>query len=177
MSFPPSAACKFLDLPPVNLRNLHLHLTKNPFASRPPHLCGVTLIVSAEAEMLRLFLCSQIHAKYRKPIDMVENIMYDDAAGFEQTRSKEVAQDAEPELSERTVRQSNATLPDKAVWSGASFCVPLSRSTSSLTSTICPGVCEEQAPVIFGQILSFSKFIDINRHRKKRGHHDEQLQV
>ena len=43
MSFPPSAACKFLDLPPVNLRNLHLHLTKNPFASRPPHLCGVTL--------------------------------------------------------------------------------------------------------------------------------------
>ena len=45
MSFPPSAACKFLDLPPVNLRNLHLHLTKNPFASRPPHLCGVTLIL------------------------------------------------------------------------------------------------------------------------------------
>ena len=45
MPFPPSAACKFLDLPPVNLRNLHLHLTKNPFASRPPHLCGVTLIL------------------------------------------------------------------------------------------------------------------------------------
>ena len=44
MSFPPSAACKFLDLHPVNLRNLHLHLTKNPFASRPPHLCGVTLM-------------------------------------------------------------------------------------------------------------------------------------
>ena len=43
MSFPPSASCKFLDLPPVNLRHLHLHLTKNPFASRPPHLCGVTL--------------------------------------------------------------------------------------------------------------------------------------
>ena len=43
MPFPPSAACKFLDLPPVNLRNLHLYLTKNPFASRPPHLCGVTL--------------------------------------------------------------------------------------------------------------------------------------
>ena len=43
MSFPPSAACKFLDLPPVNLRNLHLHLTKNPFAGRPPHLCGVAL--------------------------------------------------------------------------------------------------------------------------------------
>ncbi len=42
MSFPPSAACKFLDLPPVNLRNLHLHLTKNPFASQPPHLRGVT---------------------------------------------------------------------------------------------------------------------------------------
>ena len=45
MPFPPSAACKFLDLPPVNLRNLHLHLTKNSFASRPPHLCGVTLNV------------------------------------------------------------------------------------------------------------------------------------
>ena len=48
MSFPPSAACKFLDLPPVNLRNLHLHLTKNPFASRPPHLCGVTLKLAIE---------------------------------------------------------------------------------------------------------------------------------
>ena len=43
MSFPPSAACKFLDLPPVNFRNLHLHLTKNPFVDRPPHLCGVAL--------------------------------------------------------------------------------------------------------------------------------------
>ena len=115
------------------------------------------LIVSAEAEMLRLFLCSQIHAKYRKPIDMVVNIVYDDVVGFEQTRSKEVAQDAEPELSERTVRQSNATLPDKAVWSGASFCVPLSRSISSLTSTICPGVCEEQAPVIFWSNPQFLK--------------------
>lgn len=70
--------------------------------------------------MLRLFLCTKIHAKYRKPIDMVENIMYDDV-GFEQTRSKEVAQDAEPELSERTVRQSNAPLPDKAVWSVGCF--------------------------------------------------------
>ena len=49
MSFPPSAACKFLDLHPVNLRNLHLHLTKNPFASRPLHLCGVTLINSSGA--------------------------------------------------------------------------------------------------------------------------------
>ena len=28
--------------------------------------------------MLRLFLYSKIHAKYRKPIDMVGNIMYDD---------------------------------------------------------------------------------------------------
>ena len=28
MPFLQSAACKFLDLPPVNLRNLHLHLTK-----------------------------------------------------------------------------------------------------------------------------------------------------
>lgn len=112
--------------------------------------------------MLRLFLCSQIHAKYRKPIDMVVNIVYDDVVGFEQTRSKEVAQDAEQELSERTVRQSNATLPDKAVWSGASFCVPLSRSISSLTSTICPGVCEEQAPVIF---WSNPQFLKTYRHK------------
>ena len=43
LSFPPSAACRFLDYPPVNLQNLHLHLTKNPFAGRPPHLRGVTL--------------------------------------------------------------------------------------------------------------------------------------
>ena len=28
--------------------------------------------------MLRLFLYSKIHAKHRKPIDMVENIVYDD---------------------------------------------------------------------------------------------------
>ena len=55
MSFPPSAACKFLDLPPVNLRNLHLHLTKNPFASRPPHLCGVTLILFALSSISRLY--------------------------------------------------------------------------------------------------------------------------
>ena len=55
MSFPPSAACKFLDLPPVNLRNLHLHLTKNPFAGRPPHLCGVALKKYAHA---REFACA-----------------------------------------------------------------------------------------------------------------------
>ena len=53
MSFPPSAACKFLDLHPVNLRNLHLHLTKNPFASRPPHLYGVTLIHNENEHIFR----------------------------------------------------------------------------------------------------------------------------
>ena len=67
MSFPPSASCKFLDLPPVNLRNLHLHLTKNPFASRPPHLCGVTLTMLLPLYgntafnprgILELFLCN-----------------------------------------------------------------------------------------------------------------------
>ena len=52
MSFPPSASCKFLDLPPVNHRNLHLHLTKNPFASRPPHLYGVTLIRGCSSKTL-----------------------------------------------------------------------------------------------------------------------------
>ena len=50
MSFPSSAARKFLDLPPVNLRNLHLHRTKNPFAGRPPHLCGVALKKRGEGE-------------------------------------------------------------------------------------------------------------------------------
>ena len=46
MPFSPSAACRFLDLPPVNLRNLQLHLTKNSFATAPTHLCGVALKVS-----------------------------------------------------------------------------------------------------------------------------------
>ena len=44
MPFPPSAACRFFDLPPVNLQNLPLHLTKNSFASAPTHLCGIALI-------------------------------------------------------------------------------------------------------------------------------------
>ena len=51
LSFPPSAACRFLDLPPVNLRNLHLHLTKNPFAGRPPHLCGVAIKKRSSCEL------------------------------------------------------------------------------------------------------------------------------
>ena len=62
MSFPPSAACKFLDLPPVNLRNLHLHLTKNPFASRPPHLCGVTLSITS-SEVAGVNRSSLLHQK------------------------------------------------------------------------------------------------------------------
>ena len=33
----------FFDLPPVNLQNLPLHLTKNSFASAPTHLCGIAL--------------------------------------------------------------------------------------------------------------------------------------
>lgn len=37
------AACRFLDLPQVNLRNTRLRLTKNPFAGRPPHLCGADI--------------------------------------------------------------------------------------------------------------------------------------
>ena len=45
MPFSPSAACRFLDLPPVNLRNLQLHLTKNSFATAPTHLCGVALTI------------------------------------------------------------------------------------------------------------------------------------
>ena len=44
MPFPPSAACRFFDLPPVNLQNLPLHLTKNSFASAPTHLCGIAFI-------------------------------------------------------------------------------------------------------------------------------------
>ena len=44
MPFPPSAACRFFDLPPVNLQNLPLQLTKNSFASAPTHLCGIAYI-------------------------------------------------------------------------------------------------------------------------------------
>ncbi|MDY3242971.1 MAG: hypothetical protein SOX38_03470, partial [Candidatus Limiplasma sp.] len=43
MHFPPSAACKTLDLPPVNLRVLPLRLTKNALVIAPPHLCGIVL--------------------------------------------------------------------------------------------------------------------------------------
>ena len=43
MPFPLSAAGRFFDLPPVNLQNLPLHLTKNSFASAPTHLCGIAL--------------------------------------------------------------------------------------------------------------------------------------
>lgn len=31
------------NFPPANLCNLHLHLTKNPLADRPPHSCGAAL--------------------------------------------------------------------------------------------------------------------------------------
>ena len=44
MPFPPSAACRFFDLPPENLQNLPLHLTKNSFAFAPTHLCGIAYI-------------------------------------------------------------------------------------------------------------------------------------
>ncbi len=40
---PPSASCRNLDLPPVNLRFLQSHLTKNSFVTAPPHLRGVAL--------------------------------------------------------------------------------------------------------------------------------------
>ena len=43
MSFPPSAARKFRRVTGGKSRNFRLHLTKNPFAGRPPHLCGVAL--------------------------------------------------------------------------------------------------------------------------------------
>nr|DAJ35719.1 MAG TPA: putative transposase [Caudoviricetes sp.] len=41
MPFLPSASCRNLDLPPVNLRFLQSHLTKNAFAIAPTHLCGI----------------------------------------------------------------------------------------------------------------------------------------
>ncbi len=66
--FPSSMACKLLDLHPANLRNLHLHLTKNPFANRLPHLCGVIFIMlshfphgtirSIFAKNSRFFVCT-----------------------------------------------------------------------------------------------------------------------
>ena len=45
MPFLPSASCRNLDLPPVNLRFLQSHLTKNVFAIAPTHLCGIALIL------------------------------------------------------------------------------------------------------------------------------------
>ena len=51
MPFPPSAACRFFDLPPVNLQNLPLHLTKNSFASAPTHLCGIALETRQESQL------------------------------------------------------------------------------------------------------------------------------
>ena len=67
MPFPPSAACRFFDLPPVNLQYLPLHLTKNSFASAPTHLCGIVLgkaegAAEAPAEMagaFRLGCCTE----------------------------------------------------------------------------------------------------------------------
>ena len=44
MPFPPFASCRNLDLPPVNLRFLQSHLTKNAFAIAPTHLCGIAYI-------------------------------------------------------------------------------------------------------------------------------------
>ena len=80
MSFSPSAACKFLDLPPVNLRNLHLHLTKNSFAGRPSHLCGVALTLARavlQIERARLprsvFWLARIESS-RKPVKTLGNI-------------------------------------------------------------------------------------------------------
>ena len=55
MPFPPSAACRFFDLPPVNLQNLPLHLTKNSFASAPTHLCGIALDVCGAKKVLENF--------------------------------------------------------------------------------------------------------------------------
>ncbi len=51
MPFPPFAACRFFDLPPVNLQNLPLHLTKNSFASAPTHLCGIALETRQESQL------------------------------------------------------------------------------------------------------------------------------
>ena len=58
MPFPPSAACRFLDLPPVNLQNLPLHLTKNAFSTAPTHLCGIAQSQGSRAprERARPFL-------------------------------------------------------------------------------------------------------------------------
>ena len=60
MPFPPSAACRFFDIPPVNLQNLPLHLTKNSFASAPTHLCGI-------AFTKRFRLCGGEAGAFRSP--------------------------------------------------------------------------------------------------------------
>ncbi|MCI5931688.1 MAG: hypothetical protein MRZ51_00595, partial [Faecalibacterium sp.] len=51
MPFPPSASCRNLDLPPVNLRFLQSHLTKNAFAIAPIHLCGIAQNSSLEKKI------------------------------------------------------------------------------------------------------------------------------
>ena len=51
MPFLPSASCRNLDLPPVNLRFLQSHLTKNAFAIAPTHLCGIAQNSSLEKKI------------------------------------------------------------------------------------------------------------------------------
>ena len=61
VNFPPSASCENLDLPPVNLRFLQSHLTKNSFAIVPPHLRGIALaFVNSRVNSLNAFPAARI---------------------------------------------------------------------------------------------------------------------
>ena len=56
MPFLPSASCRNLDLPPVNLRFLQSHLTKNAFAIAPTHLCGIALNIPISSRPLSQYI-------------------------------------------------------------------------------------------------------------------------
>ena len=83
MPFPPSAACRFFDLPPVNLQNLPLHLTKNSFASAPTHLCGIALDTDGKVkrqlpiELDRLIQELKIHTADQRLNELIQQATED----------------------------------------------------------------------------------------------------
>ena len=68
MPFLPSASCRNLDLPPVNLRFLQSHLTKNVFVIAPTHLCGIALILFPDLpapSACAFSLLASVHSTWR----------------------------------------------------------------------------------------------------------------
>ena len=73
MPFLPSASCRNLDLPPVNLRFLQSHLTKNAFAIAPTHLCGIALGFAKLSARTQLRTVAEDHRHDQKR-DAVEEL-------------------------------------------------------------------------------------------------------